>query len=149
MTLSLNHFSIRTLDLPATKDFYVSVLGLQDGPRPEFPFPGYWLYQGPSSEYANAAVHIIGIDAKDTSGLTNYLGDRDKQKLQGSGALDHVAFFATGLKDMLQLLQGKGIEPRRRDVPGIGLHQLFLDDPNGIVVELNYPLSEVQALAHA
>ena len=31
MTLSLNHFSIRTLDLPATKDFYVSVLGLQDG----------------------------------------------------------------------------------------------------------------------
>jgi len=149
MTLSLNHFSIRTLDLPATKEFYVSVLGLEDGPRPEFPFPGYWRYQGPSSEYANAAVHIIGIDAKDTSGLTNYLGDRDKQKLQGSGALDHVAFFATGLKDMVQRLQSKGIEPRRRDVPGIGLHQLFLDDPNGLVVELNYPLSEVQALAHA
>ena len=60
-----------------------------------------------------------------------------------------MAFFATGLKDMLQRLESKGIEPRRRDVPGIGLHQLFLDDPNGIVVELNYPLSEVQALAHA
>ena len=148
MTLSLNHFSIRTLDLPATKDFYVSVLGLEDGPRPEFPFPGYWLYQGPASEYANAAVHIIGIDPKDDSGLTNYLGDRDAEKLRGSGALDHVAFFATGLKEMLQRLQAKGIEPRRRDVPGIGLHQLFLDDPNGIVVELNYPLAEIQALDH-
>ena len=114
MTLSLNHFSIRTLDLPATKDFYVSVLGLEDGPRPEFPFPGHWLYQGPSSEYANAAVHIIGIDAKDTSGLTNYLGDRDKQQLQGSGALDHVAFFATGLKEMLQLSLIHISEPTRR-----------------------------------
>jgi hypothetical protein len=97
---------------------------------------------------ANAAVHIIGIDPKDDSGLTNYLGDRDAEKLRGSGALDHVAFFATGLKEMLQRLQAKGIEPRRRDVPGIGLHQLFLDDPNGIVVELNYPLAEIQGLDH-
>jgi catechol 2,3-dioxygenase-like lactoylglutathione lyase family enzyme len=148
MTLSLNHFSIRTLDLAATKDFYVTLLGLQDGPRPDFPFPGCWLYQGPLTDYANAAVHIIGIDTQDTSGLSNYLGDRIEQKLQGSGALDHVAFFATGLADMLQRLHSKGIEVRRRDVPGLGLHQLFLDDPNGIVVELNYPFAEKQALEH-
>lgn len=142
MTLSLNHFSIRTLDLQATKNFYVSVLGLQEGPRPDFPFPGYWLYQGPLDAYVNAAVHIIGIDANDKSGLSNYLGDRSESGLQGSGALDHVAFFATGLSSMLSRLKSMGIEPRRRDVPGVGLHQLFLDDPNGIVIELNYPLAE-------
>jgi catechol 2,3-dioxygenase-like lactoylglutathione lyase family enzyme len=146
MTLSLNHFSIRTLDLAATKDFYVSVLGLQVGPRPDFPFPGYWLYQGPLADYKNAAVHIIGIDANDSAGLSGYLGDRDTQQLQGSGALDHVAFFATGLADMLVRLQSMAVEPRRRDVPGLGLHQVFLDDPNGIVVELNYPFAEKQAL---
>lgn len=148
MTLSLNHFSIRTLDLSATKEFYVSVLGLQEGPRPDFPFPGYWLYQGPLNEYMNAAVHIIGIDANDKSGLTGYLGNRDEQQLRGSGALDHVAFFATGLADMLSRLDKLGIDARRRDVPGIGLHQLFLEDPNGIVVELNYPFAEKQALGH-
>ncbi len=148
MTLSLNHFSIRTLDLAATKEFYVSVLGLQEGPRPDFPFPGYWLYQGPLNEYINAAVHIIGIDANDKSGLTGYLGNRDEQQLKGSGALDHVAFFATGLADMLSRLDKLGIDARRRDVPGIGLHQLFLEDPNGIVVELNYPFAEKQALGH-
>jgi catechol 2,3-dioxygenase-like lactoylglutathione lyase family enzyme len=148
MTLSLNHFSIRTLDLAATKEFYVSVLGLQEGPRPDFPFPGYWLYQGPLNEYVNAAVHIIGIDANDKSGLTGYLGNREEQQLKGSGALDHVAFFATGLADMLSRLDKLGIDARRRDVPGIGLHQLFLDDPNGIVVELNYPFAEKQALGH-
>jgi catechol 2,3-dioxygenase-like lactoylglutathione lyase family enzyme len=142
MNLSLNHFSIRTLDLAATKDFYVSVLGLAVGPRPEFPFPGYWLYQGPTDDYSNAAVHIIGIDKKDTSGLSNYLGDKAPAELKGSGALDHVAFFANELHVMLLRLSSLGIEPRRRDVPGLGLHQLFLDDPNGIVVELNYPLAE-------
>jgi catechol 2,3-dioxygenase-like lactoylglutathione lyase family enzyme len=146
MTLSLNHFSIRTLDLAATKEFYVSVLGLQEGPRPDFPFPGCWLYQGPLTDYVNAAVHIIGIDAKDSSGLSNYLGDRNAQQLTGSGALDHVAFFATGLADMLMSLKSKGLDVRQRDVPGLGLHQVFLDDPNGIVVELNYPFAEKQAL---
>jgi hypothetical protein len=78
--------------------------------------------------------------------LSQYLGDRDEQQLKGSGALDHVAFFATGLADMMSRLKSLNIEPRCRDVPGIGLHQLFLDDPNGIVVELNYPFAERQAL---
>lgn len=146
MNLSLNHFSIRTLDLEATKNFYVSVLGLEDGPRPDFPFPGYWLYQGSTDTYTNAAVHIIGIDRDDTSGLSNYLGDRAQGQLKGSGALDHVAFFATDLAGMLKRLSQMGIEVRRRDVPSLGLHQLFLDDPNGIVVELNYSFAEKQAL---
>lgn len=146
MNLSLNHFSIRTLDLASTKNFYVSVLGLEEGPRPEFPFPGYWLYQGPTDVFANAAVHIIGIDRDDKFGLSNYLGDRAEGQLKGSGALDHVAFFATDLAGMLTRLSKMDIEARRRDVPGLGLHQLFLNDPNGIVIELNYSFAEKQAI---
>ncbi len=146
MALSLNHISIRTLQLEATRHFYVDVLGLQAGPRPEFPFPGHWLYQGPLGEYANAAVHLIGIDPDDAGGLQQYLGDRGAESLQGSGAVDHVAFSATDLRAMLTRLQGLGVEARERTVPGVGLHQLFLDDPNGIVVELNYPHAEKQAI---
>ena len=146
MPISLNHFSIRTTDLAATKAFYVNLLGLQEGPRPAFPFPGYWLYQGPLDAYANAAVHVIGIDPIERSGLDNYLGERDTGSLKGSGAVDHVAFFATDLIGMLKRLQAAGIEPRLRTVPGVGLHQLFLNDPSGVVVELNYPMEEKQAL---
>ena len=91
-------------------------------------------------------MHIIGIDRNDASGLKQYLGDREETQLTGSGALDHVAFFATDLAGMLDRLSKMGIEARRRDVPGLGLHQLFLDDPNGIVVELNYSFAEKQAL---
>lgn len=145
MALTLNHVSIRTTDIEATRRFYVDVLGLQVGPRPDFPFPGHWLYQGPLTEYANAAVHVIGIDPHDASGLQQYLGERGADALHGSGAVDHVAFFATDLQGMMARLQRLGIVPRERTVPGLGLHQLFLDDPSGIVVELNFPAAEKQA----
>jgi catechol 2,3-dioxygenase-like lactoylglutathione lyase family enzyme len=142
MTVSLNHFSIRTLDLNASKKFYCDVIGLIDGPRPPFPFPGVWLYAGDTTQYANAAVHIIGLDAKNPNGLNQYLGERDNTGLHGSGAVDHVAFFATGLEAMLAKLTAAGVEHRGREVPVLGLYQVFLDDPNGIVVELNYPAAE-------
>ncbi len=145
MALSLNHISIRTLDLEATRRFYVDALGLAIGPRPEFPFPGLWLYQGPPTAYANAAVHVIGIDPKDASGLEQYLGGRDAASLRGSGAVDHVAFFATDLTGTLSRLRRQGVPHREREVPGLGLHQVFVDDPNGVVVELNFPAAERQA----
>lgn len=145
MALSLNHVSIRTTDVEATRHFYVDVLGLQVGPRPEFPFPGHWLYQGALTAYANAAVHVIGVDPNDPVGLQQYLGERDAEALHGSGAVDHIAFFATDLPGMMVRLQGLGIVPRQRSVPGLALHQLFLDDPSGVVVELNYPAAEKQA----
>lgn len=147
MGISLNHFSIRTVDLDACERFYCGLLGLSKGPRPPFPFPGLWLYAGDTGDYANAVVHIIGIDRNDPEGLKKYLGDRDETSLAGSGAVDHVAFFVTGLAGMLKKLGDAGIEGRERTVPLLGLHQVFVDDPNGIVVELNFPASEKAALA--
>lgn len=146
MALTLNHFSIRTLDLEATRVFYERVLGLTVGPRPPFPFPGLWMYSGDHGNVANAVVHIIGMDPNDPEGLKGYLGDRDLSSLRGSGAVDHVAFFAEDLAGMLRRLKGLGVPVRERTVPAIGLHQLFLDDPNGVVVELNYPAAEKAAL---
>jgi catechol 2,3-dioxygenase-like lactoylglutathione lyase family enzyme len=146
MSLAINHFSIRTLDLDATRTFYETVLGLTVGPRPEFPFPGLWMYAGNHDTYTNAVVHIIGMDPNDPVGLRNYLGDREPSSLHGTGAVDHVAFFATGLGKMLQHLRGIGVPARERTVPTLGLHQLFLDDPNGVVIELNYPAAEKSAL---
>jgi catechol 2,3-dioxygenase-like lactoylglutathione lyase family enzyme len=146
MTLTLNHFSVRTLDVESTRYFYVDVLGLTVGPRPAFPFPGLWLYRGDHGQAANAVVHVIGMDPNDPVGLKSYLGERDVSSLSGSGAVDHIAFFADGLADMLAHLKAQGVTPRERTVPSIGLHQLFLDDPNGVVIELNYPAAEKQAV---
>ncbi len=144
MGLTINHFSIRTTDLEASRRFYADVLGLTVGPRPAFPFPGLWMYRGDHGNVANAVVHIIGTDRTEEKGLDGYLGERD-ETLRGTGTIDHVAFFADGLSTMLAHLQSSGVEFRQRTVPSIGLHQVFLDDPNGVVIELNYPATEVAA----
>jgi catechol 2,3-dioxygenase-like lactoylglutathione lyase family enzyme len=137
VSLSLDHVSIRTSDLEACGRFYADVLGLTVGPRPEFPFPGVWLYAG-----ATAVVHVIGSDPANAGGLDGYLGRRDGTALHGSGVVDHVAFRCTGLAQMRERLAVLGIPARERTVPGLGLHQLFLEDPDGVVIELNYPAAE-------
>ena len=104
------------------------------------------MYSGSHDNYANAVVHIIGMDKNDPEGLKKYLGDRDVSSMHGSGAVDHIAFFATGLEAMLERLKTIGVACRERTVPSVGLHQLFLDDPTGIVIELNYPEAESIAL---
>ena len=149
MTLSLNHFSIRTTDMAATRNFYETVLGLTVGPRPDFPFPGLWMYSGDHAHVANAMVHIIGIDKSSPDGLKQYLGEMDPAKLQGSGAVDHIAMMTTGLASMLAHLENLGVPCRERTVPSIHLHQVFLTDPSGIVIELNYPAGEKEALPQA
>jgi len=144
--LSLNHFSIRSLEIEKTSAFFNQVLGLTIGPRPEFPFPGVWLYNGDESSWANAVLHLIAIDKNDPEGLKKYLGDRDTSSLHGSGAVDHIAFFENGLEEKIQLLKTLKVPYRERTVPVLKLHQIFLDDPNGVVIELNYPAAEKAAL---
>jgi hypothetical protein len=104
------------------------------------------MYRGEHGDLANAAVHIIGIDPSDPEGLKQYLGERDEVGLKGSGAVDHIAFFADGLAEMLTKLGNLSIDYQERTVPSIGLHQLFLNDPCGVVIELNYAAAEKSAL---
>lgn len=144
-TIQLNHYSIRSADLDACRRFYEGILGLAVGPRPAFPFPGLWLYAGDTASYSNAVVHIIGFDRDDPKGLEDYLGGRDPALLAGTGVVDHVAFAATGLVAMRTKLAALGIEVRERTVPSLGLQQLFLEDPNGVTIELNYPAAEAAA----
>jgi len=135
MSLSaLDHCSIRTVKLAETCDFYTGVLGMTDGDRPDFDFPGHWLYVD-----GKPVVHLVGIDPDDPSGLQEYLGGSiDAQSLQGSGAFDHVAFRAEEPERLIAHLQAKGCPYRERQVPGMDLYQIFIEDPNGITVELNY-----------
>ena len=101
-----------------------------------------WLYNGDHANYDNAVVHIIGIDLDNPEGLKAYLGDRSLDSLKGTGTVDHIAFAATGLQQMLAHLKAGNVPHRERTVPSMGLHQIFLDDPSEVVIELNYPAAE-------
>jgi len=143
----LDHYSIRTLDIDASRRFYTEVMGFQDGYRPPFDFPGLWLYNGAPYPESCGVVHIIGIDPNNPQGLKDYLGDRDLESLNGTGTVDHMAFSATGLKEMRERLVRHEVSFRERTVPSLGLHQVFFEDPSGVTIELNFPAAEVQIAA--
>ncbi len=130
----LDHYTIRTKDLESTRRFYTEVMGLEAGPRPNFSFPGVWLYQG-----RNAVVHVIGVDPSASSGLQDYLGDKDLDAQPDTGAIDHVAFVGSDLGGMRERFQAAQVPFRERTVPTLNLHQVFLEDPNGVTIELNFP----------
>ena len=130
---NLNHVLVLTRDLEATRDFYVEVLGLEDGYRPPFRFAGHWIYLG-----ERAVVHV----AENRSYLHARDQVRDDAADSDTGSIDHIAFEATGLKGMIARLQEHGIAARHRKVPDLDLHQVFVHDPNGVRIELNYPAHE-------
>lgn len=144
MSLStLDHCSIRTTKLPETRDFYVDILGMVDGARPDFDFPGHWLYVGD-----RPVVHLIGIDPESPEGLAEYLGgtvDPGALETAGTNAFDHVAFRAKDPSILKKRLDDKGYTYRERMVPDLKLFQIFVEDPNGVTVELNYFAEEQQA----
>jgi catechol 2,3-dioxygenase-like lactoylglutathione lyase family enzyme len=132
----LQHFLIQTEGLEKTKDWYVDVLGMRVGPHPDFKFPVYWLYLGDAD-----VLHLTTGGKNVSENRMKYLGQQSTAA-SGSGVIDHVAFRATGLLDLIEHLQRKGIDFKERRVNDQGLYQLFLLDPNGVKVELNFEAAE-------
>ena len=117
----LDHYNIRTRNLRDTVTFYADVLGLENGPRPSFSFPGAWMY----SE-GKAVVHLVDI------------APTSEAQKPDSGVVHHVAFVSRGYRAMKRRLAAKGVAFDSREVPGGALWQIFITDPNGVMVELNY-----------
>jgi len=138
-TRTLEHFNIRTERLTETLQFYTEVLGLRDGPRPGNPprETGAWLYSADDVP----VVHVSAFDrndAKRVQWMNEYLGYRDIDSLHGSGAVDHMAFLAEEYDEMVAHCKSLDIPFRERLVAALGLRQIFVTDPNGISIELNY-----------
>lgn len=129
----MDHFAIRTAKLESTRDFYVDVIGLEDGKRPPFDFPGHWLYCG-----ERAIVHLIG-HVPGNAALEHAVGGKTDEELGGgTGSVDHIAFAAENVSDIIERMKARNISYRERDVPTLDLHQVFVEDPNGVTIELNF-----------
>jgi len=136
----LEHFLIQCADIEATRDWYVKVLGMREGEHPDFKFPVCWLYIG-----AKDVIHITQGGKDVSAKRMQYLGQQS-EALHGSGVIDHMAFRCTGLKDMMAHLERLNVPFRKRQVDDQGLFQLFLDDPNGIKIELNFANAEAEGI---
>jgi len=125
----IDHYNIRLRpsDLKAVRDFYVDALGLTEGARPRFNFPGYWLYGGAEA----AIVHLAATLPESDAGVSP-----DKP----TGQFDHIALKATGVASARERLERLHVPFDERPVPGWRLTQLFLTDPAGLKVELTFDL---------
>jgi catechol 2,3-dioxygenase-like lactoylglutathione lyase family enzyme len=130
---SLEHFLVMTHDVDATRDFYRDVLGFQEGHRPELGFIGHWLYLGETP-----VIHIAEWASYTAHG--SRLGIPVTRPAPGTGALDHVAFNGRDADYPLlrQRLESAGVACHPHDSPAIGLRQVFVEDPNGLKLELNF-----------
>jgi catechol 2,3-dioxygenase-like lactoylglutathione lyase family enzyme len=136
----IEHFLLQTTDMAKTREWYVNVLGMRVGPSPDFKFPVFWLYLGDKD-----VVHVTEGGAKVSENRKRYVG-QESQATTGSGAIDHLAFRATGLREMMAHLKSLGVDFKQRQVDDQGLYQLFMFDPNGIKIELNYSNAEAKDL---
>jgi catechol 2,3-dioxygenase-like lactoylglutathione lyase family enzyme len=135
----IEHVLVAADDIDASRDWYARVLGMRSGPHPDFGFPVHWMYLG------DVDVVHIGPSAKAASeNQKKYLGRTSGKSAQedGTGAIDHIAFRATGLRAMVEHLDNEKIAFTRRQANGQALLQLFFYDPNGIKIELNYDAAE-------
>ena len=119
MTLSsLDHVNIRTANLAPMSAFYERVLGLNKGPRPPFSFGGAWHYCG-----GIAAVHLVEVR---------------KAPAGKEPRLEHFAFRAKGMKTFLEKLRQEETPFDIRVVPGSGIQQVNVSDPDGNHIEIQF-----------
>jgi catechol 2,3-dioxygenase-like lactoylglutathione lyase family enzyme len=137
----IEHFLVAADDIDATRDWYARVLGMRSGAHPDFGFPVHWMYIGEVD-----MVHI-GPSAKAANEIQKkYLGRTSQNAGTGTGALDHIAFRASGLRQMIGHLREQGVPFSQRRANGQALYQLFFYDPNGIKIELNYDAKETDGI---
>ena len=122
MIEGMNHFTVIAEDPAKTLDYYVGLIGLEEGPRPDLGFAGAWLYAG-----GRAILHLYF--------------DRPVPA-QRAGVIDHMAFTAKDLKAVKARFDARGVKYDLRQQAGAGTWQLFSYDPNGAKVELDFDPSE-------
>jgi glyoxylase I family protein len=119
----LDHYNLRASRdlLDRIRDWYRDVVGLEVGERPPFRFHGYWLYAG-----GRPILHL------------SEAGPGEAHPAPGSGTFDHVAFGCSDLASARARLDAMRIPYRIADVPLTGVRQIFLEDPAGNGVELDF-----------
>ncbi len=105
--------------LTQVRDFYIDIIGLTEGFRPQSTIRGFWLYSG-----EKALIHL----AESNEHFAN----------EQQGYLDHIAFQTTGLVSVISKLKAAKIEFTHDHFPEINMTQLFFKDPAGTGVEINF-----------
>ena len=126
-----NHCFIPANDYEATKRFYCAALSLNEMSRPPVPFPGYWLDRD-DKVWGHLGPHGIPKHA------LYYPGSPSNAAIDQSGVIDHIAFGASDPDLFRARLKGIGCKWWSRKLSSFDLLQIFVADPDGLSIELNF-----------
>lgn len=125
----LAQVAIQAADLPTTIVFFGKPLGLKQAPRPPLDFPGAWL----GTAGGNARVHLYAGECARGAGASS---------LGGSAAIDHVSFWARGHEAQRAHFAAFSLPYCSQPVPARAREQLFVHEPNGVLIELTCRLQD-------
>ena len=114
----LDHVNILTRDAPPMIDFFRKVLGVEEGHRPPFPFPGHWLYLD-----GHPVIHLNMVDRTDDF---------------PAGMFNHVAFSFYDRDLALKAVEASGYRFEVDAIPDTDIGQIFVYGPEGVKIELQY-----------
>ena len=118
-----DHVNVRTDNLDRMVTWYGEILGLRPGKRPDFGFPGAWLYLDDQ-----AFVHLVGSTQKPQAG--------------GNVTLEHFAFKAKDMPAFLTKLAAHDVVYSIDEVPGFPVVQVNFHDPDGNHIHVDFDSSE-------
>jgi lactoylglutathione lyase len=136
MNIVINHFLIRTSDLKEMIHFFENILGLHQGNRPAFGFPGAWLYSD-----KKPLIHLSENSSSDNLAdkkQADYLGRSHNSTHFSTGIIDHIAFSGVDYSDLKDRLKQYKMKYFERSIPLTGEHQVFVDGPEGLRVEIQF-----------
>ncbi|MBM3347131.1 MAG: hypothetical protein FJY55_11640 [Betaproteobacteria bacterium] len=101
---------------------------MKDSPRPELGFPGAWL------DVNKTMFHLMDYQAPEHL-------DPWHRRTESRSMVDHIALKAQGFDEMRKKLVEMGADWRQINLEHAGLWQLFVLDPNGVVIEMNFDIA--------
>lgn len=132
-----DHYTVRARDLDASARFYSEVMGMRCEAIDDFDFPIRALFSG-----EQAIVHLLGAGPALDGFLQRSAPSHADGPARKTGNMEHVAFNGTGAQDFIARLQQAGMPYVARPLPAHGVFQLLFDDPDGVEIEVNFPLAE-------
>ncbi|QGP81336.1 glyoxalase/bleomycin resistance/extradiol dioxygenase family protein [Sphingobium sp. CAP-1] len=126
--VALDHFNVVVADLDRSEAFYRDMLSLEScaPPCPLSRDTARWIYD----DGDRPILHLNSRDAPRVAGRDDWSGD--------TGAVHHIALRCEGHDDICARLDRAGHGYQTNLIDSIGLRQIFVRDPDGVLLELNF-----------
>lgn len=131
MKITFDHVSLRAKNIEEMKDFLLELLGLEVGFRPNFSFPGYWLY---SEGVEKALIHMYNEDASFYK--EDLIEENFNEESTGKNIVNHICFYSDNYEEIMERISKLNADYSINYVPDLPIEQIFVRAPENLIIEI-------------